>query len=103
MTGTVFQSTMTSSEEREELVSLKEHTLVMKFTENNGMFYLTSELVGEAVLRVLKATDVVALGSLRGNHEWHLTLATREALATMIAAERQYAQTWALGLPILCH
>ena len=88
MTEVVFQSAIDGTEAREELVSLKERTLVARFTENTGIFRLTPELVGEALLRVLPATDVVAMGCLRGNHEWHFTLVSCEAEAALVAAER---------------
>ena len=48
----------------------------MKFRKNTDMFYLTPELVGEAAVQVLPETEVVAMGVLRGNHEWHPTLAS---------------------------
>ena len=86
MTEVVFQSTMDGSDAREELVSLKERTLVARFSDNTGMYRLTNDLVGEALLRVLPACEVVAMGCLRGNHEWHITLASREAVDVLITA-----------------
>ena len=93
MTKVVFQSTMDGSEAWEELVSMKERTLVARFSENTGMYRLTSDLVGEALLRVLPACEVVAMGCPHGNHEWHIKLASREAVDVLIAAERITVQT----------
>lgn len=84
----VFQSEISSTEVLNQMSNMKDRTVVARFTENTGMYHLTSNLVGDALLQVLPATEVVAMGCLRGNHEWHITLATPEAAEVLLAASR---------------
>lgn len=87
MTEHVFRSSIGGRDEYDCSTSMKKRTVIARFgRQNQGMFMLSSELVAEAVIQVLPAADVVALGCLRGNHEWHITVATREACDTLLAA-----------------
>ena len=44
--------------------------------------------VGAALAEVVPVTDVTALASLRGNHEWHVTLATRATAEVLLHTGR---------------
>ena len=93
MTEQVFQSSLESDDVRATMNSMKSRTVVARFSENTGMYPLTSLLVGEVLQRVLPASEVVAMGCLRGNHEWHITLASPEAYDCLLATEKITVRT----------
>ena len=93
MAERVFRSSLESDDIRATVNSLKARTIVASFNENTGMFPLTSTLVGEALQRVLPAEEVIAMGCLRGNHEWHIPLASPETYECLLTKERMTVRT----------
>ena len=89
MTDTSFRSSFESREEYQQAASVKGRTVIARFDRSQGgMFPLNNSIVGEALLEVVPEGDVVALGCLRGNHEWHVTLATQAATEALLATGR---------------
>ena len=79
-----FRSSVYGDEKWKLVCSVKDRTVIARFgTGTQGMFRLTHDLVSRAVLEFLPADEIVALGCLRGNQEWHITcksLAAAEVL-----------------------
>ena len=87
MTETYFTSTVEGEEALSLATSIKERTVKIRFgNESTGMFFLTPSLVGEAITQVLPASEILALGCLRGNHEFHCTLANFAAAEVLLGA-----------------
>ena len=87
MTETYFTSTVEGEEALRQATSVKERTVKIRFgMENTGMFFLTPTLVGEAITQVLPASAILALGCLRGNHEFHCTLSDFAAREVLLGA-----------------
>ena len=87
MTEQFFKTSYDTPGDLEDATSIKSRTVILRFSRaNGGMFPLDSLIVGAAVTEVVQVTDVTALGCLRGNHEWHVTLATQEVADTLLRA-----------------
>ena len=90
MTEQCFTTSFDSPKDQEDAADIKSRTVVMTFSRAllGGMFPLDSLCVGAALTEVVSVADVTALGSLRGNHEWHVTLATRAAAEALLETGR---------------
>lgn len=78
MSEQMFHSSFGNKEHYDYACSLKERTIVLRFGEAQGaMFQLDATNVGTALTKIIPEEDILALGSLRGNHTWHVTLASK--------------------------
>ena len=86
-TEKIFTSSIDEADDLQTATSIKERTLKIKFgSGTSGMYFLNSTLVGDALLEVVPAAEIIALGCLRGNHEWHVTLASTAAKDALLEA-----------------
>lgn len=66
----------------------KNSTVVIKFGVKEVCFQLDSLCVRAGITEHVPVGDIVALGCLRGNHEWHVTLATQAAKDVLLEVGR---------------
>ena len=87
MTETYYTSSIAGDDAFRDARSLKERTVKMRFSSGTaGMFFLNNTNVGEALMQVLPANEILALGCLKGNHEWHCTLASYPGREVLLGA-----------------
>ena len=87
MSERIFASSLDGTDELEKAASIKERTVKVRFGHaSSGMYHLNNTLVGESLMQVVPASEIVTLGCLRGNHEWHVTLASTAARDVLLEA-----------------
>ena len=87
MTELQFRSTVDSTEDWRDQRSMRQRTVVLRFGRTGtGMFQIDHVSLGNALLEHVQVQDIVALGCLRGNHEWHVTLARAAAVDRLLEA-----------------
>ena len=89
MTEQCFTTSYDSPKDQEDAADIRSRTVILTFSRAvlGGMFPLDSICIGNALMEYIPISDITALGSLRGNHEWHVTLATRAVKEVLLQVE----------------
>ena len=90
MTELQFRSSIDSTEEWRDQRSMRQRTVVLRFGRAGTgiMFKIDHSSLGNALLEHVEAQDIVALGCLCGNHEWHVTLVRTAAVDRLLETSR---------------